>query len=66
VFNLATKGSKKYVFSVCVSGLKNPLKNNRVTGYIAVTGVFVRTKFLNFLITYISFRILLIYMIYVF
>jgi len=29
---------------VCVSSLKNPLKNNHVIFYIAVTGVSVGTK----------------------
>jgi len=43
VFNLVTKDNIQYDFSVCVSSLKNPLKNNHVTFYIAVTGVSVGT-----------------------
>jgi len=48
VFNLVTKDNKQYVFSVCVSSLNNPLKNNHVTCYIAVTVVSVGTKLCTF------------------
>jgi hypothetical protein len=48
VFNLATKDIKQYVFSVCVSCLNCPVKNNHVTCYIAVTGLPVGTKLYTF------------------
>ena len=48
MFNLVTKDNKQYVFSVCVSSLNNPLKNNDVTCYIEVTGVSVGTKIYKF------------------
>jgi hypothetical protein len=48
VFNLATKDIKQYVFAVCVYTLNYPVKKKLVTCYIAVTGMYVVTKFYTF------------------